>query len=209
MRRLLLSLAVPLMLAACAEPKWAPDEAVKAARYSTGNAPSVTLFTVISTNTGAGGHSALMIDGSERVIFDPAGTWYHPSVPERNDVDFGITERMYKFYIDYHARESWYVREQRVPVSSAQAEALLARVKSNGAVAKMMCANDTSAVLHGTPGFESIPDTTSPLKLSQAFGRLPGVVSEDHYDNDPDDNSGVLMIQQAPPQHGRAFDRND
>lgn len=209
MRALLLCLALPLTLAACAEPKWAPDEAVKAARYSTGNSPSLTLFTVISTRTGAGGHSALMIDGRERVIFDPAGTWYHPSVPERNDVDFGITERMYKFYIDYHARESWYVREQRVPVTPEQADALLARVESNGAVAKMMCANDTSSVLRAIPGFESIPHTSSPLKLSKAFAQLPGVVTEDHYDNDPDDNSGVLMIQQAPPQHGTAFGKTE
>jgi len=202
MRALLLCLALPLTLAACgAEPKWAPDEAVQAARYSTGNLPSVTLFTVISNRTGAGGHSALMIDGRERVIFDPAGTWNHPSVPERNDVDFGITERMYKFYIDYHAREFWYVREQRVPVTPAQADALLARVESNGAVAKMMCANNASSVLRAIPGFESIPHTISPLKLSKAFGQLPGVVTEDHYDNDPEDNSGVLMIQQAQVQH--------
>ena len=205
MRRLLSCLVLPLALAACAEPKWAPDEAVNAARFSTGNPPSVTLFTVISTNTGAGGHSALMIDAQERVIFDPAGTWYHPSVPERNDVDFGITERMYKFYIDYHARESWYVREQRLPVTPQQAAALLARVQSNGAVAKMMCANDTSSVLRAIPGFESIPATSSPLKLSKAFGQLPGVVTEDHFDNDPDDNSGVLMIQAEPIRHGTGF----
>ncbi|TKD18048.1 hypothetical protein FBT96_11465 [Rhodobacter capsulatus] len=209
MRRLLSCLVLPLALAACAEPKWAPDEAVNAARFSTGNPPSVTLFTVISTNTGAGGHSALMIDAQERVIFDPAGTWYHPSVPERNDVDFGITERMYKFYIDYHARESWYVREQRLPVTPQQAAALLARVQSNGAVAKMMCANDTSSVLRAIPGFESIPATSSPLKLSKAFGQLPGVVTEDHFDNDPDDNSGVLMIQQAPAQHGTGFGKSE
>jgi len=209
MRRLLLALSLPLALAACAEPKWAPDEAVNAARYSTGNPPSLTLFTVISTNTGAGGHSSLMIDGSERVIFDPAGTWYHPSVPERNDVGFGITDRMYKFYIDYHARESWYVREQTLPITSAQAQALLARVESNGAVAKMMCANSTASVLHDIPGFESIPRTTSPLKLSKAFGKLPGVVTEDHYDNDPDDNAGVLMIQQEPPKHGTGFGKTD
>ena len=210
MRRLLLCLGLPLALAACgAEPKWAPDEAVQAARFSTGNPPSVTLFTVISTNTGSGGHSALMIDGSQRVIFDPAGTWYHPSVPERNDVDFGITERMYKFYLDYHARESWYVREQRLPVTPQQAAALLARVQSNGAVAKMMCANDTSSVLRDVPGFESIPRTTSPLKLSKAFGKLPGVVTEDHFDNDPDDNSGVLMIQQAPARHGTGLRKAD
>lgn len=203
MRRLIICLLLPLALAACgAQSVWAPDEAVQKAAVHTGNPPSVTLFTVISTHTGAGGHSALMIDGSQRVIFDPAGSWYHPWVPERNDVDYGITDRMYKFYIDYHARETWYVREQRVPVTLAQADAMIHRAEINGAVNKAMCANDTSAVLHDIPGFESIPRTFSPLKLSKAFGQLPGVASKDHYDNDPDDNSGVLMVEQEKVTHG-------
>jgi len=203
MRRLIICLLLPLALAACgAQPVWAPDDVVQKAAVHTGNPPSVTLFTVIGTHTGSGGHSSLMIDGTQRVIFDPAGTWNHPWVPERNDVDYGITERMYKFYIDYHARETWYVREQRVPVTLAQADAMIRRAEANGAVNKMMCANDTSAVLRDIPGFESLPNTFSPLKLSKAFAKLPGVVTKDHYDNDPDDNSGVLMVQQEEIKHG-------
>ncbi|RBP90885.1 hypothetical protein DFO80_1086 [Rhodobacter sp. 140A] len=203
MRRLIICLILPLALAACgAQPVWAPDDVVQKAAVHTGNPPSVTLFTVIGTHTGSGGHSSLMIDGTQRVIFDPAGTWNHPWVPERNDVDYGITERMYKFYIDYHARETWFVREQRVPVTLAQADAMIRRAEANGAVNKMMCANDTSAVLRDIPGFESLPNTFSPLKLSKAFAKLPGVVTKDHYDNDPDDNSGVLMVQQEEIKHG-------
>ncbi|MPL67248.1 hypothetical protein SDC9_12939 [bioreactor metagenome] len=203
MRRLIICLLLPLALAACgAQPVWAPDDVVQKAAVHTGNPPSVTLFTVIGTHTGSGGHSSLMIDGTQRVIFDPAGTWNHPWVPERNDVDYGITERMYKFYIDYHARETWFVREQRVPVTLAQADAMIRRAEANGAVNKMMCANDTSAVLRDIPGFESLPNTFSPLKLSKAFAKLPGVVTKDHYDNDPDDNSGVLMVQQEEIKHG-------
>jgi len=209
MRRLLICLSLPLFLAACGgQSTWAPDDSVRRATVSTGNPPSVTLFTVINTRTGAGGHSALMIDGSQRVIFDPAGSWYHPWVPERNDVDFGITDRMYTFYIDYHARESWFVREQRLPITAAQAEALIARVERNGAVGKMMCAANTAAVLRDVPGFETLPRTMSPKKLSAAFGELPGVYTEDHYDGDPDDNSGVLMIQQNEGRI-RAKDPND
>lgn len=208
MRRLFICLALPATLAACgAEPVWAPDEAVQKAAVHTGNPPSVTLLTVIGTKTHAGGHSALLIDGSQRVIFDPAGTWNHPSVPERNDVDYGITDRMVRFYFDYHARESWYVREQKLPVSAATADELIRRAEANGAVGKMMCANDTSAVLRDVPGFESIPQTMSPLKLSAAFATLPGVTEKDHYDNDPDDNSGVLMIQQAPWTHDSVFNK--
>ena len=76
-----------------------------------------------------------------------------------------------------------------------------ARAEANGAVGKLMCANDTSAVLRDTPGFESISRTMSPLKLSASFAKLPGVYTKDHYDNDPDDNSGVLMIQAEADDH--------
>ncbi|RWR26435.1 hypothetical protein D2T29_20605 [Sinirhodobacter populi] len=203
MRRLILCLLLPLFLAACgAEPVWAPDEAVQKAAYRTGNPPSVTLMTVIGTKTGSGGHSALMIDGSQRVIFDPAGSWHHPWVPERNDVDYGITDQMYRFYYDYHARETWYVREQKVFITPQQAEMLIKRVEANGAVSKAMCAWAVSGVLRDIPGFESMPRTLSPTKLSRAFAKLPGVETKDHYDNDPDDNSGVLMIEMEAVREG-------
>lgn len=209
MRRLFICLALPVALAACgAEPVWAPDEVVQKAAVHTGNPPSVTLLTVIGTTTGSGGHSALLIDASQRVIFDPAGTWNHPAVPERNDVAYGITDRMVRFYYDYHARETWYVREQKLPVSAEVAEAMLRRVEANGAVNKMMCANETAFVLRDVLGAENIPATYSPLKLSKAFAKLPGVTVKDHFDNDPDDNSGVLMIQQEPWKHGTGLGEN-
>ena len=106
MHRILLALAALLTLAACgsAEPKWAPDKAVAEARYQAPGPKTITLFTVLSTRNGSGAHAGLMINGSQRVMFDPAGTWYHPSVPERNDVHFGMTPKMVDFYIDYHVK---------------------------------------------------------------------------------------------------------
>ena len=75
-RRVFLALALPAALAACgADHKWASDEAVRQARYVTNEPPSITLFTVIGIPRGEGGHSALMINGSQRVIYDPAGSW--------------------------------------------------------------------------------------------------------------------------------------
>ena len=201
LRRLLICLALPLMLAACgADPVWAPDSEIQKYRYVSGEAPSLTLFTVVGTTTGAGGHSALMIDGRERVIFDPAGTWNHPWAPERNDVHYCINEQMRKFYIDYHARETWYVRAQKIPITLEQADALIARAQNNGAVSKMMCADNVAQVLRDV-GYD-VPGTLSPLKLMRAFGELPGVSARDHFDDDPDDNSGVLLVQQEPVRHG-------
>ena len=114
MRHWIACLLVPALLAGCgAEPVWAPDEAVTRAAYrDTENPPSITLFTVLNNRSGEGAHSALMINASQRVIFDPAGTWWHRTAPERNDLHYGITPTMLKFYIDYHARETYHVDVQ-------------------------------------------------------------------------------------------------
>lgn len=196
MIRLVLALMAMLTLAACgAEPKWASDEAVARARYVHNEPPSVTLYTVVSTRSGSGAHSGLLINGSERIMFDPAGTWYHPALPERNDVHFGITPKMLNFYIDYHARETFDVIEQKVPVSPGIAELVAQRAKAYGAVPKAQCANSVSSILRGVPGFESLPQTYYPTKLSAAFGQLPGVTSRKITDDDADDNHGVLLVQ--------------
>jgi hypothetical protein len=201
MRRLLLCLAGLFMLAACtAEPVWAPDDLVSRARYVSDSPPSITLFTVLNNSSNAGEHSALMINGSQRVMFDPAGTWRHPQLPERNDVHFGMSPKMVDFYIDYHARENFRVVEQTILVTPEVAELALQRVMSYGAVPKAQCARATSSILRGLPGFEKIPSTLGPKKVMQAFGRLPGVTERVILDSDANQNHGVLLVQaqQAP-----------
>ena len=201
MRRLLLCLAGLFMLAACtAQPVWAPDDLVARARYVSDKPPSITLFTVLNNTSDAGEHSALMINGSQRVIFDPAGTWRHPMLPERNDVHFGMSPKMVDFYIDYHARANFRVVEQTILVTPEVAELALQRVLSYGAVPKAQCARATSSILRGLPGFEGIPSTLGPKKVMQAFGRLPGATERVILDTDTNQNHGVLLVQaqQAP-----------
>ncbi|HQY43443.1 MAG TPA: hypothetical protein PK450_04625 [Paracoccaceae bacterium] len=195
MRRLLIALCLPFFLSACAEPVWAPDEAVARARYVSEEPASITLFTVVRKLGGEGAHSGLMINGSQRIMFDPAGTWHHPTVPERNDVHFGITPRMKQFYIDYHARETYDVYEQTVLVSPAVAELALRRVQENGAVGKALCGNAISSVLRDIPGFESVGKSFFPKKIMNAFGALPGVVTVVHDDSDADNNQALLATQ--------------
>lgn len=196
MRNLLLVLILPLLLAACGADKiYAPDADVARARYVSGEPPSITLFTVVRKSTGEGAHAGLMIDGSQRILFDPAGTWYHPSVPERYDVKYGITPQMRLFYIDYHARETYDVYEQRIPVTAEVAEIAIRRAEAYGAVNKGFCSIGVTGVLRGVPGFESIPRTFFPGQVRRAFAKLPGVVETKHVDGDPNDNSGVLMVE--------------
>lgn len=189
-------LIAALVLSACAaQSTWAPDDQVQAARFVAGPPTSITLYTVISTRNGAGGHSAIVVNASERVIFDPAGTWRHPRLPERNDVHFGMTDRAIAFYIDYHARETFDVVEQTVLVPPDVAEQVLRDVLAYGAVPKAMCTQATSAVLRGMPGFESLPSTWFPDRLSDAFGAMPGVSTRTITDDDDDSNHGVLLVQ--------------
>lgn len=196
MRRLFLCLVAVLTLAACgADHTWAPDEEVIAARYVHPGPKTITLLTVVNNRSGSGGHSALMINGSERVIFDPAGTWYHPSRPIRNDVHFGINDKVLDFYIDYHARVTYRVVQQTVQVSPQVAEIALQRVLNYGAVPKALCASAVSNVLRGVPGFESIPGALGPNRIMDAFDQIPGVQKRVITDKDDDENHGVLMIQ--------------
>lgn len=196
MLRLVLSLVALLGLAACgAQPVWAPEDQVQSARFVSEEPAYITLYTVINKSSGSGAHSAILVNGSERLIFDPAGTWHHPRLPERNDVHFGMTDKALAFYIDYHARKTYDVIEQKIYVSPAVAEQVLAKVKAYGAVPKAMCTNATSGILRTVLGFESMPATWYPKKLSDAFGQLPGVEERLITDDDDDSNHGVLLVQ--------------
>lgn len=196
--RFVLGLMAVLSLAACGgvtQSTMAPPAAVAAARYEHPGPKTITLYTVINNRSNAGAHSGLLINASERVMFDPAGTWHHPRIPEQNDVHYGITPKMQLFYIDYHARETFRVIEQTVEVSPEVAELVAQRAKAYGAVPKAQCANSISSILRGVPGFTSMPSTWFPNKLMEAFGNVPGVRGRTITDADADDNHGVLLVQ--------------
>jgi hypothetical protein len=196
MLRLAFCLVALLGLAGCgAQSVWAPQEQVDAARFVAGPPTSITLYTVVNKSSGSGAHSAILVNGSERVIFDPAGSWHHPRLPERNDVHFGMTDKAIAFYIDYHARKTYDVIEQKIIVSPEIAELVLQRVKDYGPVPKSQCTAATSSVLRGVPGFEGLPSTWFPKTLSKAFGELPGVSTRLITDDDDDSNHGVLLTQ--------------
>lgn len=195
LRRSFLLLSATAALGACADNIWASDEAVRTARFVSKEPPSITLYTVIGIPRGEGAHSSLMINGSQRIIYDPAGSWSHPQAPERHDVLYGITDNLRNFYVDYHARETYWVAEDRILVSREVADAAIRAAESQGAAMKSFCANDTAQVLARVPGFQGAPQGFSPLKLRQWFLTLPGVTEYKHYDGDPADNHNVLLRQ--------------
>ncbi|MCJ8140504.1 hypothetical protein [Falsirhodobacter halotolerans] len=200
MRNILLCLAALFTLAACAEPRWAPTEMVQRATYVSNEPPSLTLFTVIRTSNGNGGHSGLLINGSQRVLFDPAGTFSHPQLPERNDVIFGMNDKMVDFYIDYHARPEWNVVEQVIPVTREVADLVMRRAQDRGAVGKAQCARSITGILAGVPGFESIGRTWYPDTLMERVRALPDVRERLITDATARKDYGVELVPPGDPR---------
>lgn len=196
MVRLFALLSLIFTLAGCggADNIWAGDQAVQNAAYRHDGPPTLTLFTVVSKASGSGMHSALMVNGSQRVIFDPAGTFKHPHLPERHDVKYGMTDKAVDFYVDYHARITYDVVRQDIVVSPQVAEMALRAVQNYGAVPKAHCGQSVSAVLRSLPGFSSIPQTYFPKKIMKAFAKLPGVRTQTFSDDDPA-KGGTIVTQ--------------
>lgn len=200
MRNLILSLLALLSLAACAEPRWAPEDAVQRAAYRSDEPPSITLYTVVRRSNGNGGHSGLLINGRQRIMFDPAGTFQHPQLPERNDVIYGMNDKMVDFYIDYHAREEWDMVQQTVPVSLEVAEMVARRAQDWGAVSKAHCTRAISGVLAGVPGFEEVGRTWFPATLMEEFRDIPGMQETRITDATARKDYGVELVQPGDPR---------
>ena len=102
--RLVLAAGLAFILAGCVgEEVWAPDDSVARARFVPDGPATVTLITSINTRNNSGAHSALLIDGAQRLLFDPAGSWHNPGIPERNDVLFGMTPGYMDLYLAFQA----------------------------------------------------------------------------------------------------------
>ena len=128
--------------------------------------------------------------GSEMCIRD---RFKLPFAPERNDVHFGMTDRAVAVYIDYHARETYDVIEQRLIVSLDQAERAIRLVKSYGAVPKAQCSLSITRILGQIPEFETISTGYFPNRARTDFGALPGVRERVISDDDADKNHNVLI----------------
>jgi len=179
MSKILLFLSLLLLsgLSACGVSIIASDELVTKYAYVHDGPPSITLVTVINNNNGEGGHSALLINAQQRIVFDPAGNFKSKFAPERNDFVYGMRPEILDRYISFHARTAWHVILQEKIVSPEVAEHLYQMAKNNGAVPSAFCANSVSHMLKGTPGFESISVNFFPKKIMKDFAKLPGVTT--------------------------------
>ena len=167
MRTLILVLCLPLLVAACADPgPWASDASVAAARHRDDGPAMLTLFTMINNENGQGAHSALMVNASQRVIFNPAGTFRHPYAHRNAPMCTTASPiNMVDFFIDYHARETYRVIRHDIEVSPENAERILAADRDPRRGARnALCTTSINNILRDIPGFE----TAAAFALSQA-----------------------------------------
>ncbi len=183
----------PLALAACSgKAVWAPDDQVRAA-YAPGSDPrSITLYTMLNSGSGYGAHTSLLVNASQRVMFDPGGSFRHPSIPERNDVLFGMNPRVEAFYLSYHARETYFVEGLEFLVPAAVAEQALQLVQNNGPVAQGSCTRSTSNILRQLPGFTDVFPTPFPGNLHKQLRVRSDARLTVYREDDADDKSQAL-----------------
>ncbi|MES0826212.1 hypothetical protein [Ruegeria sp. SCP11] len=199
MIRILLACLLAVTVAGCtgSQRPQADRSEVVARSYRDPGPSTLTLYTMINTRTGSGAHTSLMISGSERVIFDPAGSFRADIVPVKNDVLYGITPAVERAYRSSHARETHFARIQTIEVTPQQAEVALQLAKQMGPVSSAYCANSTSRLLQQVPGFERIGTTFYPIKLSEQFGQIPGVSTTEYRENDDADLQKGLAANNA------------
>lgn len=162
----------------------ASPEEVAAAVYRPDAPPSMTLITVVNNTTGAGGHTSLLVTASQQVLFDPAGSFRDERVKVRGDVIYGMTPAWVDAYKSAHARSTYHVVSQTIPLTPQQAERALQLVQSNGVVSAAYCTNATSSLMRKIPGFENIRTTFYPVKLQEQIATRPDVTTERLFEND-------------------------
>ena len=104
----------------------------------------------------------------------------------------GVTPRLEKFYVSYHARSTYYVVGQTIDVPPEVAEQALSLSLVAGPVPKANCTRYTSRILRQLPGFEGLRQTWFPNKTMEDFDKLPGVVTQEYREDDADDKTFAL-----------------
>jgi hypothetical protein len=185
--RLIAAFALIVLVGACAqvpEIPYASDKRVAASAYRAPGANTFTVFTMVSNRSGKGAHSALMINGNRRIIFDPAGSFVNARVPEQEDVLYGVTPAVLAGYKSAHARSTFHVVSQTFEVTAEQAAIAMQLAVSNGAVARAFCTDATTGLLRRVPGFEDVEQTMFPTKLMEQLATRPRVTEEKYFEDD-------------------------
>ncbi|MEM1375379.1 MAG: hypothetical protein AAGF78_13460 [Pseudomonadota bacterium] len=171
-------LGAPALLAACStKPRvFESPSAVSAAQRPNTGVPLLEVFTSFNVSSDNGAHSALFIHADQRVVFDPAGTFAHPQLPEQHDVIFGMSDSAREVFVDYHTRETFWTTLQSFQVPAATAAFALREARHAGPVSDAFCTRSVSSILAAAPGMPMRVRTTwFPNRLHDQLVDVPGV----------------------------------
>jgi len=187
--RIFLALIFAGLLSACTgSTDLPPADQIARKAYVSGSPASVTLVTMKS------------VKGSERVLYDPAGSFSLPKYAHENrDVHYGITDEIMEIYNFYHARKSHFVEMLELPVSRAMADQLIARAVEVGPQPKMFCARAVGQVLKPVGPFGDVPITFYPEPVHAAFAEIPGVKRTEVREGDVGQNINFIPKRDKKP----------
>jgi hypothetical protein len=131
--------------------------------------PSATLL--LSEHKGGSGavHAALVITGSERVIYDPSGSFTHPDTRRLGDVVYGASDPVVEMFALHNADKDHDAMMRRIPLSAEEAEQMLARARSRGGAMPGYCAKSVADVMRAAPRFAAMRDTFWPSNVLEDF----------------------------------------
>lgn len=200
-RRSFLIGAGGLALASCTKPDYprASQAQVNQNFFYAGPPFSISLENMVNERNDVSEHTGVLINGSQRVLYDPAGDYYYRGRPRKDDIHYGMTDAWVKTYESFHARLGYYVLKQTKLVSREVADLAIQKAQEEGETYHMLCAMSASTVLQQLPGFQSIHKTISPDALMKEFGKLPDVQTEIIRENDVGQNIEAGAIENFDP----------
>ncbi|MEM9853183.1 MAG: hypothetical protein AAF841_01910 [Pseudomonadota bacterium] len=150
--------------------------------------PRLELFTSFNAQSGNGAHSALLIHADQSVVFDPAGTFAHSTLPERHDVIYGMRRAARRAFVDYHTRSTFWTTLQTFEVPMVTAAHALRAAEAAGPVPDSMCTTSIVRILTSAPDMPfQLTRTWFPDRLHDQLLNKPGVTRvEFRQDDDAD-----------------------
>lgn len=188
MLRAILALMTLVLVSGCEVYAPAAPEEIARAVHVSDEPPSISLLSMVNARSGRSAHAALLINGSQRVLYDPAGTFTHPDLPRAGDVHYGMSPEFVDYYERYHARFSHFVHVQTVQVDRATADRILANAQAEGKTLKLHCGLAVAGALGGVPLFGDVRRSYFPEGAREDFARIPGVTERFIHEDDSGKN---------------------
>ncbi len=140
------------------------------------NAPPSTTLVLAEHKGGSGAvHAALIVTGSERLIYDPSGSFTHPDTRRYGDVVYGASDEIVELFALHNADRNHDAVMRTIALESDEAEILLNSARTHGGAMPGFCAKSVASVLRSVPRFASMRDTFWPSNVQQDFENVSPV----------------------------------